>query len=145
MSQHTRSRAATRGSGLLVTYLITFACYGCHMHGDEAGSVDRKHDLPGSRLIQADPKRVLDEKRWMDQAPYGLDRSRREAVLAAIVDSVRRGPAGRSNGGLRGDHIRRMTTPSGRGSARAKTRRVRRGYRRKLGQVKPRLFARMSL
>jgi len=78
------------------------------MHGDEAGSVDRKHDLPGSRLIQADPKRVLDEKRWMDQAPYGLDRSRREAVLAAIVDSVRRGPAGRSNGGLRGDHIRRM-------------------------------------
>ena len=24
-----------------VVYLITFACYGCHLHGDPSGSVDR--------------------------------------------------------------------------------------------------------
>ena len=99
-------RAATAGSGCsgihkLVTYLITFACYGCHMHGDESGSVDRKHDLPGSRLIQADPKRVLAERRWMDQPPYGLDRSRRETVLAAIVERC-----SDRHWGLRAAHVR---------------------------------------
>lgn len=69
-----------------MTYLITFACYGSHMHGDELGSVDREHNLPGSRLIEADPQRVSAERQQMDQPPYGMDRSRREAVLAAIVE-----------------------------------------------------------
>src|SRR5258708_1505705 len=63
-------RAATAGSGCsgihkTGTYLITFACYGCHMHGDESGSVDREHNLAGSRLIEADPKRALAERQQM--------------------------------------------------------------------------------
>ena len=69
-----------------MTYLITFACYGCRLHGDESGSVDRKHNLPGNRLVEADLKRVLAEGRLMDQPAYGMDRKRREAVLAAIVE-----------------------------------------------------------
>jgi len=36
-----------------VIYLITFACYGAHLHGDESGSVDRKHNLPGGRMLGA--------------------------------------------------------------------------------------------
>ena len=67
-------------------YLLTFACYGCHLHGDESGSVDREHNLPGSRLIDADPKRVSAERLLMDQTPYSLDRSRREAVLASLLE-----------------------------------------------------------
>ena len=67
-------------------YLITFACYGCHLHGDESGSVDRGHNLPGSRLIEADPKRVSIERQRMNQPPYGMDRSRRETVLAALLE-----------------------------------------------------------
>jgi REP element-mobilizing transposase RayT len=70
----------------LETYLITFACYGCHIHGDELGSVDREHNAFGSRLIEADPKRVVAEKQRMDQPPYTMDRTRREAVLAAIME-----------------------------------------------------------
>ena len=69
-----------------MTYLITFACYGCHLHGDASGSVDRDHNLPGSRVIEADPKRALAESRRMDQPPYSLDRSRRDAVLAAMAE-----------------------------------------------------------
>ncbi len=65
-------------------YLITFACYGCHLHGDQSGSVDRKHNLPGSHLIEADPNRVLAEARRMDRPAYGMDSIRREAVLAAL-------------------------------------------------------------
>ena len=69
-----------------MTYLITFACYGCHMHGDESGSVDRDHNLPGSRLIEPDEKRALKEKNLMDQSSYVMDSNRREAVRAADVE-----------------------------------------------------------
>ncbi len=65
-------------------YFITFACYGNHLHGNESGSVDRSHNLPGSRLLQADPRRVLAESRRMNQAPYLLDRDSRAAVLDAL-------------------------------------------------------------
>jgi REP element-mobilizing transposase RayT len=69
-----------------LTYLITFACYGCHLHGDPEGSVDRKHNLPGSPLIEPNPKRVSAERRLMEQPPYRMDAQRRQAVLASIVD-----------------------------------------------------------
>lgn len=69
-----------------MTYLITFACYGCHLHGDEVGSVDRKHKLYGSRLVAPDPKRASAQSRRMDQAPYDMDQIRRDTVLAAILE-----------------------------------------------------------
>jgi REP element-mobilizing transposase RayT len=67
-----------------VTYLITFACYGCHMHGEEAGSVDRRHNLYGGRAVAADPQRAAAEREQMDQPPYSMDQSRREVVLTSI-------------------------------------------------------------
>lgn len=73
-----------QGAVVQVTYLITFACYGCHLHGDELGSVDRDHKLYGSRLAGADSKRALAARQRMAQTPYSLDQTRREAVLAAI-------------------------------------------------------------
>lgn len=69
-----------------MTYLITFVCCGCHLHGDNSGSVDREHNLPGSRLIEADEKRMLSEQHAMSQEPYRMDRSRRVAVLVAIME-----------------------------------------------------------
>ncbi|MEO7142771.1 MAG: transposase [Bryobacteraceae bacterium] len=65
-------------------YFITFACYGARLHGDEPGSVDRRHNLPGSRCLDADPKRAATEREEMRQAPYLLDRDGRAAVLAAL-------------------------------------------------------------
>ena len=67
-----------------VRYLITFACYGSHLHGEEDGSVDRFHNVPGSRLLEGDSKLLNAELRQMDQAPYLLDVSRRDIVLRAI-------------------------------------------------------------
>jgi REP element-mobilizing transposase RayT len=69
-----------------LTYLITFACYGGHLHGDESGSVDREHNLPGSRMVAGDPKRVSAERHLMDQPPYSMDRRHRGAVLTSLVD-----------------------------------------------------------
>jgi len=65
-------------------YLLTFACYGGHLHGDELGSVDPSHNLPGSRLLEADRRRVLAESQKMSQAPYLLDRDSRVAVLEVL-------------------------------------------------------------
>jgi REP element-mobilizing transposase RayT len=68
-----------------VTYLITFACYGCHLHGQESGSVDRQHNVPGTRLMEADPLRVSLERQRMEQPPYFMDRERRDVVLASLA------------------------------------------------------------
>ncbi len=65
-------------------YLITFACYGIRLHGNAFGSVDRDHNLPGSRYLSADMPRERAEARAMRQPRYELDRSRRELVVAAI-------------------------------------------------------------
>jgi REP element-mobilizing transposase RayT len=67
-----------------VTYLITFACYGCHLHGNTAGSVDRGHNVPGTPILEEDLTRAAFEEQRMGQPPYHLDRIRRDAVLEAI-------------------------------------------------------------
>jgi REP element-mobilizing transposase RayT len=64
-------------------YFITFACYGAHLHGDEAGSVDRQHNVPGTRLAEANSDRVAVMRQQMDQLPYSLDKDRRATVLDA--------------------------------------------------------------
>jgi REP element-mobilizing transposase RayT len=65
-------------------YFITFACYGAHLHGDESGSVDRRHNLPGSRLLDALPQRAAAERQRMAQAPYVLNERCRADVLDAL-------------------------------------------------------------
>jgi len=69
-----------------VTYLITFACYGCHLHGSESGSVDRAHNVRGTPLLETNPARAAADGKHMDQAPYNLDQIRRAAVLEAIQE-----------------------------------------------------------
>ena len=65
-------------------YFITFACYGTRLHGDESGSVDRRHNLVGSRRLEPDAQRVLAERREMLQDPDVLDPAGRAVVMAAI-------------------------------------------------------------
>lgn len=65
-------------------YFITFACYGAHLHGDESGSVDRRHNLFGGRSLEADPQRAAAERRSMNQPRYELDGNRRAVVLQAL-------------------------------------------------------------
>jgi REP element-mobilizing transposase RayT len=67
-----------------MTYLITFACYGAHIHGEDAGSVDRKHHVFGDPVVEPDPKRRAAEERAMDQLPYTMDAPRRAVVLSAL-------------------------------------------------------------
>jgi REP element-mobilizing transposase RayT len=65
-------------------YFITFTCYGARLHGQEPGTVERRQQLFGSRLVEPDPQRVLVERRLMLQEPYVLDGARRTVVLSAL-------------------------------------------------------------
>jgi hypothetical protein len=67
-----------------VRYFITFSCYGARVHGDDAGTVDRAHNLYGSRLVGGDVGRVAAELGLMKEAAYLLNRERREVVLLAL-------------------------------------------------------------
>jgi REP element-mobilizing transposase RayT len=69
-----------------MTYLITFSCYGSHLHGDERGSVDRFHNVVGALARPSEPALRRFERREMNEEPYLLDKNRREIVLHAIVD-----------------------------------------------------------
>ena len=63
-----------------VTYLITFACYGCHLHGAGSGSVDTTHNVPGTPVLNEDSAGAAKEERRMDQPAYHKDRTRGDAV-----------------------------------------------------------------
>jgi REP element-mobilizing transposase RayT len=76
------SRECERAVSL--TYLITFTCYGAHVHGDQSGTVDRKHNLPGSRLLNPDPVRAAIEGQLMQHRLYLLDETRRVLVLGSL-------------------------------------------------------------
>jgi REP element-mobilizing transposase RayT len=65
-------------------YFITFACYGSHLHGAESGSVDRRHNVFGGRLAEANAGLVAAMREEMDQPAYLLDRVRRMTVLDAV-------------------------------------------------------------
>ncbi len=65
-------------------YLITFSCYGQHLHGDGRGSVDRWHNLPGSRGVPESDRARVQAANRMDQPPYRLDAPRRSIVLDAL-------------------------------------------------------------
>ena len=69
-----------------MTYLITFACYGCRLHGSESGSVDPAHNVPGTPILEGNPERTAFEEQRMDQSPYYMDQTRRDAVLEAMQE-----------------------------------------------------------
>ena len=69
-----------------MTYLITFACYGCHLHGDGSGSVNATHNVSGTPVVIEDWARAAWEEQRMDQPAYHMDQIRRDAVLEAIQE-----------------------------------------------------------
>jgi REP element-mobilizing transposase RayT len=67
-----------------MTYLITFSCYGHHLHGDEEGSVDRRRNTFGNERVLPNRAYSNASKNAMDQPLYVLDLARRSVVLAAL-------------------------------------------------------------
>jgi REP element-mobilizing transposase RayT len=71
-------------------YFLTFSCYGSHLHGAEAGSVDRKHSTPGSRLREPNSRLEEAERENMREEPQGLDPSARAVALESLREVCER-------------------------------------------------------
>jgi REP element-mobilizing transposase RayT len=67
-----------------LAFLITFSCYGSHLHGSESGSVDRNHNVVGGRYLAPEPGLLRARALRMGKSGYALDNTRRRIVLAAI-------------------------------------------------------------
>ncbi|MBI1956402.1 MAG: transposase [Acidobacteria bacterium] len=77
-------RTKAHGTSNSLAYLITFTCYGTRLHGNDAGSVDRKHNVPGTPFLPPKPSWVRADERQMKEKPYELDKPRRDVVLQAL-------------------------------------------------------------
>ena len=67
-----------------LAFLITFTCYGAHLHGSESGSVDRNHNIFGRRHLAPDPGLLRARAGRMAEPTYALNSARRRLVLVAI-------------------------------------------------------------
>ncbi len=93
----TRPMADAQGSSrapgeLPVTYpvyFITFSCYGTWLHGDERGSADREHNLPGTPYLVGDEARERREFAALKHPPATLDEERRRVVHDTIREVCR--------------------------------------------------------
>jgi len=86
------SKAATSppgGRGEPSAFLITFTCYGTWLHGDERGSVDDAHNIPGTPTLLGDERRERAEFERLAQPPLYLDAPERRVVQEAIVEVCR--------------------------------------------------------
>ena len=59
---------------------ITFSTYGTHLHGDARGSVDVRHNLPGTPVLAPDPRRADAEASRLNYDPYTLGLVERRIV-----------------------------------------------------------------
>ena len=85
MQEQNRDRDKSGGVGPLA-YLITFRTYGTWLHGDERGSVDRDHNVPGTPLLDPDPQREREERGRSRQAAVAFDERCRQTVQRTILD-----------------------------------------------------------
>ena len=67
-----------------MAYLITFTCYGTHLQGHAAGSVDRDHRAYGVPFVQPSARREAANRNQMKAPAYRMGKWSREIVLAAI-------------------------------------------------------------
>lgn len=72
-----------------VAYFITFHTYGSRLHGHEAGSVDYQHRDVNQPVLPPDPIREATARRSMLHSRIALDHARREAVIAAVIETCR--------------------------------------------------------
>lgn len=72
-----------------LAYLITFRTYGSWMHGEDRGSVDRKHNIYGTPRLAPNLQRELAERRQLNHSAILLSKPQRRAVELAIREVCR--------------------------------------------------------
>jgi REP element-mobilizing transposase RayT len=67
-----------------LAYLISIRTYGTWLHGDERGSVDRRHNRYGTTRLPPNPYLKRAELNQLKHAPFKLDAWQRPVVEEAI-------------------------------------------------------------
>ena len=70
-----------------LAYLITFRCYGTWLHGDERGSIDRRHNQYGGDYIPDNRRWRSYNSRALKHAPVRLSPEQRKCVEYAIRET----------------------------------------------------------
>jgi REP element-mobilizing transposase RayT len=70
-----------------LAYLITFRCYGTWLHGDDRGSLDRKHNVYGTPKIATNPALERSDSRQRKQTPFILGARQRKIVETAVREA----------------------------------------------------------
>jgi REP element-mobilizing transposase RayT len=65
-------------------YLITFRCYGTWLHGDQRGSMDRKHNRYGTPRIATNFRLEQSDSEQRQHAPITLNAAQRDVVKNAV-------------------------------------------------------------
>src|SRR5258708_2840173 len=74
---------------MALAYFITFTTYGTWLHGTDKGSVDQRHNVYVTPVLDLDVERERREYEAMAQTPYVMSEAEREIVCQAIVDLAR--------------------------------------------------------
>lgn len=73
-----------------LAYLLTFTCYGTHLHGDPRGSVDADHHMPDGPFLNTNEPLQAWEERELRWPPYAMDEAARRVVRSAIARGCER-------------------------------------------------------
>ena len=65
-------------------YLITFRCYGTWLHGDQRGSMDRKHNLYGTPKLAPNTTLERSDSSQRKHTPIILDARQRKVVESSV-------------------------------------------------------------
>lgn len=115
--------------GTPLAYHITFGAYGTRLHGDERGTVDRKHNCPGEPTLDTDPPRQNFEASLMRFPSINFTHDQRRFIETHVPTICERGgwPYHISAAGK--DHVHVLLAADAHGSV------VRRLLKRWLGQT----------
>ncbi len=69
-----------------LAYLISYRGYGTWLHGDERGSMDRKHNVFGTAKIAPNKRLEKADKTQLKHPPFKLDARRRQVVEKAVSE-----------------------------------------------------------
>jgi len=73
-----------------LAYLITFPTYGTWLHGDDRGSVDREHSIPGTPMLAPNERRVRYERRRLRHRPIILNDQARRIIRRTVHEVAER-------------------------------------------------------
>jgi REP element-mobilizing transposase RayT len=77
--------------GQLLAYHITFGTCGTRLHGDERGTVDRRHNTPGEPVLGRIESWQRVERRRMKHPPVMLTQQQREYAELTVPKVCQRG------------------------------------------------------